>query len=165
MSRADLIQTYISGLQLTEVAIVGAGKQCRIHTGGHGEIAPGEIVQHRYFFKSSHVELVLLTIGPEGLSAKPAAALAELIVQAAASIGAPYRSPAQVRKGAEVAVAEITERVRIANQRGGMKLINRKYRAYRQQQLAKGEKATSYAAFIEPFVATMVKQVAGRTIA
>ena len=75
-------------------------------------------------------------------------------------LGAKWQTSDALRKGAELAVAAITERVRIANQSGGMKLINRKYRAYRQQQLAKGEKATSYAAFIEPFVATMVKQVA-----
>jgi hypothetical protein len=162
MSRESLVEAYISGLQLTEIAIVGAGRQCRIHTGG--DLARGEPVAHRYLFKSSHVDLLLATIGPEGLSGKPATTLAELVVQAAASIGAPYQSPAQVRKGAELAVAAITERIRIANQSGGMKLINREYRAYRQQQLAKGEMATSYAAFIEPFVATMVKRAAARMI-
>ena len=163
MSRVSLVEAYISGLQLTEIAIVGAGKQCRITAGG--EFAtPGEPVAHRYFFKSSHVDLLLATIGQDGLSGRSAAALAELIVQAAASIGATHQSPAQVRKGAELAVAAITERVRIANQSGGMKSINREYRAYRQQQLARGERATSYAAFIEPFVATMVKRAAARMI-
>jgi hypothetical protein len=173
MPRVDLIQTYISGLNLTEIAIVGAGKQCRIKTttGGRfegtfqtGEIAPGEPVAHRYFFKSSHVDLLLATIGQDGLSGRSAAALAASIEQAAASIGAVYRSPAEIHKAAELAVAAITERVRIANQSGGMKSINREYRAYRQQQLAKGEMATSYAAFIEPFVATMVKRAAARMI-
>jgi hypothetical protein len=77
MSRESLVQAYISGLQLTAVAIVGAGRRCRIIT---GEPAPGETIQHRYFFKPSHVDLLLATIGPEGLSGKPAAALADAIV-------------------------------------------------------------------------------------
>ncbi len=42
-----------------------------------------------------------------------------------------------------------------------MKDINRQYRAYRQAQLAKGEKATSYAAFIEPFIMSTVRSAGG----
>jgi hypothetical protein len=38
VSRADLVNVYISGLELTAVAIVGAGRRCRIIT---GEPAPG----------------------------------------------------------------------------------------------------------------------------
>jgi hypothetical protein len=163
VSRASLVEAYISGLQLTEVAVAGAGKQCRIRTGG--DLAPGEPVAQRYFFKSSHVDLLLATIGQDGLSGRSAAALADAIVQAAASIGAPYRSPAQVRKGAELAVAEIVARVRLANQTGDLRQVNRSYKLYRQQQAEKGEMATSYAAYIEPFIMTMVKQVAGRMIA
>jgi hypothetical protein len=80
VSRALLIEAYISGLNLTPVAVVGAGRRCRIIT---GEPAPGETIAHRYFFKPSHVDLLLATIGPEGLSGKPPAALAALIVKAA----------------------------------------------------------------------------------
>jgi hypothetical protein len=158
VSRADLVDAYISGLNLTEIAIVGAGKQCRLHTGG--DLVPGEPVAHRYLFKSSHVDLLLATIGQDGLSGQPAAALAELVVQAAASIGAPYQSPAQIRKGAELAVAEITERVRIANQSGGMKLINKKYRQYRLAQVAKAEEALPYSKFIEPYLMQILRQIA-----
>ncbi len=84
MSRA-LVETYISGLALTEVAVVGAGKRCRIIR-ADGEWAPGEPVARRYFFKSSaHVDLLLAAIGPEGATGKPAAALGEAILRIAAT--------------------------------------------------------------------------------
>src|SRR5258708_39699616 len=85
LSHASLVETYIAALNLTAVAIVGAGRRCRIIT---GEPAPGETIQHRYFFKSSHVDLLLSTIGTEGLSSKPAAANHAAICRTEASLGA-----------------------------------------------------------------------------
>jgi hypothetical protein len=75
VSRASLIEAYISGLQLSQVTIVASpdGRRCRICT---GEPAEGETVKHRYYFKPTHAELVLMTIGKEGLSGRPAAVLA-----------------------------------------------------------------------------------------
>jgi hypothetical protein len=157
VSHASLVEAYLSGLQLTAVAVAGAGKQCRIIT---GEPASGEPIQYRYFFKPSHVDLLLSTIGQDGLSGKPAAALAELIEQAAAKLGARYQTASAVRKVAEAAVAEILERVQLANQKGGMKLINRQYKAYRLSQIEKGEKAIAYQKFIEPYIMSAVRGVA-----
>jgi hypothetical protein len=157
MSRA-LVEAYISGLALTEVAIVGAGKRCRIETGG--ELAPGETIAHRYFFKPSHAELVLATIGQDGLSGKTAAALVDAIVRTAATLGASYVTLGELRKAAEVQVDEITARLRCANQAGGLKQVNAQYKAYRQAQIAKAEKAVPYSKFIEPFIMSTVKQVA-----
>jgi hypothetical protein len=82
ISHASLIQTYIEALNLTAITVVGAGRQCRVIT---GEPAPGEPVAARYLFKPSHAELVLATIGPEGLSGKPASALVDAIERAAAN--------------------------------------------------------------------------------
>ncbi len=126
-------------IQEMQSSFIGAGRRCRIIT---GEPA-------RYFFKPSHVDLLLSTIGPEGLSGKPAAALADAIVQAAATLGAPIRTLGELQAEAERQVAEITARIRVANQTGDLRQVNRQYKAYRLQQLAKGEKATSYSAFIE----------------
>jgi len=49
VSRASLIDVYISGLNLTAVAVVSGadGRRCRIETGD--EIAPGETVKHRFY--------------------------------------------------------------------------------------------------------------------
>ena len=55
---------------------------------------------------------------------------------------------------------------RVARQAGGLKLINRQYKAYRMAQIAKAEKALPYAKFIERFTAGLVRDVAmtGRMI-
>jgi hypothetical protein len=164
VSRALLIEAYISGLQLTAVTVVADGRRCRMIR--PGEIAPGEKIKHQFFFRPSHAELVHLTIGLDGWIDQQPAALAALIERTAANLGAPYSSPDELRRAAEVQVAEITARVKASNQAGGLKQINRQYKAYRQAQMAKAEKAVPYAKFIEPFVATMVRQVAatGRMI-
>jgi hypothetical protein len=152
VSRESLVQAYISGLNLAEVAIVGAGRRCRIHTDGDGDLAPGEPIQRRYFFKPSHAELLLATIDKEGLSGKPPAVMAGAIEQAATKLGAKWQTPDEVRKAAEIQVAEIVERVRAAGQSGALKKWNTRYRQYRLAQVEKGERAIPYAAFLEQLV-------------
>jgi hypothetical protein len=166
MARADLIQTYIDSLQLTEVAIFGAGRQCRIHTDGDGDLAPGEPIACRYFFRPSHAELVLATIGQDDMSGRPAA-LAASIEQAAATLGAKWQTPDALRKAAAEQVDEITERVRSAGLSGRLKMWNKRYRQYRLGQLEKSEPAIPYAAFLEQVVTLpTVRQLAmsGRTV-
>jgi hypothetical protein len=167
MSRAALIDVYISGLALAEVAIVGAGRRCRIHTDGDGDLAPGEPVAQRYLFKPSHAELVLAEIGPEGLSGQPAGALADAIERAAAKLGARHHSPAELRKAAAEQVAEIVERVKSAGLSGRLKMWNKRYKQYRLEAVAKSEPAIPYANYIEIVVTTpTVRQLAatGRMI-
>jgi hypothetical protein len=158
VSRAALVDVYISGLNLAEIAIVGAGKRCRIIT---GEPAPREPVAYRYFFKPSHADLVLMTIDKEGLRGKPPAAVASLIEQAAGMLGAPFQTPDGLRRAAEIQVAEITARVKISGQRGALKAWNTRYRQYRLAQLAKSEPAIPYSAFLEQVVILpTVRQIA-----
>jgi hypothetical protein len=54
----------------------------------------------------------------------------------------------------------------MSNQAGGLKQVNRQYKAYRQAQIAKAEKALPYAKFLERFTANIVRDVAatGRAI-
>jgi hypothetical protein len=164
MSHSSLVETYIEALNLTEVAIVGAGRQCRVIT---GEPAPGEPVACRYFFKASHAELVLATIGPEGLSGQPSGALVAAIERTAAMLGAPYQTPDSLRKAAAEQVAEIVERVKMAGLSGKLKRWNAAYKQYRLAQVEKSEPAIPYAAFLEQVVIMpTVKQIAatGRMI-
>ena len=88
------------------------------------------------------------------------------IEQAAAMLGAPVHSLHELRKAAEEAVAEITARVDIGRQNGDLKQVNRQYKMYRQQQIAKAEKAMPYAKFLERFTASLVRDVAmsGRAV-
>jgi hypothetical protein len=97
----------------------------------------------------------------------PPAAVAALIEKTARSMGAPYETAAELRAAAEIQVAEITARVAASNQAGGLKRWNTAYKQYRQAQVAKAEKATSYSSFIERSVLTaIVRDVAmsGRMI-
>jgi hypothetical protein len=103
MSRASLIEAYISGLNLTAVAIISDGRRCRITD---GEPAPGEKIKHQFYFRPTHADLVLMTTGKEGLSGKQPAALAASIERAAAGLGAPYQTPDELRRAAEIQVAE-----------------------------------------------------------
>jgi hypothetical protein len=150
MSRAALIDVYIATLNLASIAVVSDGRRCRIHT---GEPAEGKI-KARFFFKPSHADLVLATIGLEGMSGKQPEALAASIERTAAMLGAPYQTPDELRKAAELEVAKIIAKVAASNQSGGLKLWNTAYKQHRRDAAAAGQKATSYAAFIERFVIT-----------
>jgi hypothetical protein len=84
MSRASLVEIYISSLPVVEVAVVSDGRRCRIT---EGEPAPGEKIKRQFYFKSLHAELVLATIDMEGLSDQQPGAVAALIEQAAETSG------------------------------------------------------------------------------
>lgn len=76
-------------------------------------------------------------------------------------MGAPFQTAAQLRVDAEKEVDKIVEKVAASNQSGGLREINKQYRAYRLAQVAKAEKATSYAAFIEQhYTISIVRSVA-----
>jgi hypothetical protein len=147
MCHADLVDAYLAALPLTLVAVIGAGRCARIET---GEPAAGELIQHQYYFKPSHAELVLATIGRDGMTDKPAPALAASIKQAAATLGAPFKTPGELRSAAECRVAAIVARVKASGR--ALKPWNAKYKAYRLAQGAKSEPAIPYAAYIEQAV-------------
>jgi hypothetical protein len=64
--------------------------------------------------------LLLVTIGPEGMSGK-AAALADTIERTAAMLGAPLQTAAGLRAEAERQVDKIVAKVAASNQAGGLK--------------------------------------------
>jgi hypothetical protein len=166
VSRETLIQAYVSALPFAAVNIIATINGCRVSVGG--ELAPGEIAIATYFFRPLHIELLL---GAAALTDDPVdrspVAVASLISDAAKKVGAPCHTAKQLRAAAEHEVDKILERVRVSNQAGGLKLINRKYREYRQAQVAKAEEALPYSKFIEPYLMQILRQVAatGRMIA
>jgi hypothetical protein len=166
LSRASLVDVYISALQLTAVAIVASadGRRCRIET--DGEIAPGEKIKRQFFFRPTHADLLLLTIALDGWTDQQPAAVAALIERTAATLGAPFQTLTELQAEAEQEVDKIIAKVAASNQAGGMKQINAQYKRYRQAQVAKAEKAVPYTKFIERFTASIVRDVAatGRMI-
>jgi len=159
MSHSSLVETYIAALPFAAVAIVAVPGGCRIEIGGTS--APA------FYFKPSHLELVLAAIDQKGLSGKPPALMAGAIKQAAATLGAPYETAVELRKAAGQQVAEIVERVKTAGLSGKLKRWNKAYKQYRLAQVAEAKQAMPYANYIEQAV-TMptVRQIAasGRMI-
>ena len=96
----------------------GAAKAYQSSGSSPGEIPPGEPGAHRFFFRASHVDLLLSAIGRDGMSGKSAEALAAAIEQAADRIGAPFQTLDELRRVAEVQVAEVQARVAAMNQNG-----------------------------------------------
>ena len=70
----------------------------------------------------------------------------------------PYHTLAELREVAEEAVAEITARVDVMRQNGDLKQVNAQCKRYRAEQMAKAEKATPYAVFLQ--TALIVRDVA-----
>jgi hypothetical protein len=160
MSRADLIRTYISALPFAPVAIVAVpGGGCRIATAAPG--APGEKIAKLYYFKPSHIELVL---GAAGLGAGPIdevpAAVAALLEKTARSMGAPYETAAELRAAAEQEVDKIVAKVQAMRWDGEMKEVNRRYKNYRLAQVAMGKTAKPYSAYLQHFTAGLVRGAA-----
>ena len=93
-----------------------------------------------------------VTIGQDGLSGQPAAALAASIERTAARLGARWQTPDGLRKAAAEQVAEIVERVKMAGLSGKLKRWNASYKQYRLAQIEKGEPAIPHASYIEKVV-------------
>jgi hypothetical protein len=167
VSRAALIDAYVSALPFTPVAVVAIpGGGCRVETAA--QCAPGETIAKQYYFKPSHIELVLGAAGlADGPIRQPPAVVAALIERTARRMHAPYETEPEIRAAAKIQVDAITERVKASGQRGALKVWNTRYRQYRLAQVAKAEKAIPYSAFLEQFVVTpTVRQIAasGRMI-
>ena len=160
MSRQSLIDVYISSLPYAAVSIIPAAPGSRVEVGGPSKPA--------FYFKMTHIELVLGRAGLHcGPVDQPPAAVAALIEQAAAKLGATVIRPDELRKAAEIQVDEISARIRAENQDGTLKSWNARYKHYRRAQVEKREPAIPYSAFLEQFViAPTVRDVAmtGRMI-
>jgi hypothetical protein len=149
VSRASLVEAYIAALPFAPAAVVAIpGDGCRIAVGG--EIAPGETIAQQYYFKASHIELVLSAAGltDSPVPQSPDAVVA-LLEKAARAMRAPYETAAEIRAAAELEVDKIVAKVEATNASGGLRELNRSYKAYRQQQIAKAERAVPYSKFLE----------------
>ena len=156
--RFRIVHRFLEGAFTNRIVSSPDGRQCRIETGGTSTPA--------FYFKPSHAELVLSTIDLQGCTDQPAAAVAALIEQTAASLGAPFQTLAELQEAAAEAVAGIVARVDAMRQNGGLKQVNAEYKRHRQRQVAKAEKATPYAVFLQRFTTSIVRDVAmtGRMI-
>jgi hypothetical protein len=159
MSRASLVQAYITALPGTIVSIVSSpdGQRSRFETGA---VDAGAIVHARLHFKDSHAELVLSVCGVHDWADMPPWAMLQLISTTAQGLGAQPWNDADIIAAAEDAVDQVVAKVEVMRQNGDLAVVNAGYKRYRLGQVAKGEKAVSYAAHLAKFTQSLVAEVA-----
>jgi hypothetical protein len=163
MFHAKLIEIYLAALPRTVVSIVTVadGNGARIET---GDVPAGAIVHARLHFNKSHADLVLSACGLDGRAEMSPSELIEAIPSAATRLGATWQTDEEARAAAAKAVQAIVDKVEAARQAGGMKEINASYKRYRQQQVAKAERAIPYSAYLRRYTELMVREVAERAV-
>ncbi len=157
MSHAKLIDTCLAELPRAVVNVVtdADGNGARVET---GDVVAGAIVHARLHFNASHADLVLSACDLEA-DMSPSALL-EVITSTATRLGATWHTDEEARAVAAEAVKAIVDKVEAARQAGGLKKVNADYKAYRQQQVAKAERAIPYSACLRRYATRMVEEVA-----
>lgn len=117
--------------------------------------ADGPTLETLWFSKPQHAEIVFAQC-PEGWVDCTAAELLDTVVNTAATLGASFRTTAEVEAEAASAVAEITAKVEEMRRSGDLAKVNATYKAYRVSQSAKGEKAIPYSAHLAAFTRSLV---------
>jgi hypothetical protein len=92
LSRASLIEVYIAALPFSVLAVVAVpGGRCRIETAAPG--APPSATIAKYYFKPSHLDLVLSAAGlAEGEVNRSADVVAALLERTAMTMRAPFET-------------------------------------------------------------------------
>lgn len=159
MSHAKLIDVYLAALSRTVVSVVtDAGvNHARIET---GDVPAGAAVHARLHFNASHADLVLSAYGLDGRADMSPSELLEAITSTAARLGAEWQTDEEARAAAADTVQAVVDKVEAARQAGGMKEINASYKRYRQEQVAKAERAVPYSTYLRHYTARMVEEVA-----
>ena len=149
--RDDLVKAYIAALDAcTLVIMAGPDGMSGVCLGPASD--PFDTL---WFAKQQHAELVLAQCSEGWVDLSPAA-LRDEVINAAAALGAPFRTTAEVEVDASKAVAEIVEQVENRRQAGDLARVNRDYKIYRQAQIARGQKAVSYSTHLATFTRSLV---------
>lgn len=161
----DLVKAYIRALEVKALMVlaVQGHRPCRLAS---EPVKNLDIFDALYFAKTQYAELVLshvrddlASIGalrPEGWIDMEARELRDTIANVAGYLGARFRSFAEVQRDAENAVADILENVERARIKGDLRRVNAEYKAYRQRQLAAGQKAIGYTEHVTNFTLSLV---------
>jgi hypothetical protein len=151
--RDDLVKAYIGALDAgTLVILTGSGGKSGVCPGPASGQIPFETL---WFAKAQHAELVLAQC-PEGWADIAPAALRDEVVNAAAALGASFRTAAEVYADAKRTVEQIMENVERARIRGELRKMNADYKLYRQNELSLGRKPVGYGEHLTSFTRSLV---------
>lgn len=163
--RAELVKAYLDALEIRPVVVLAVdGKQpSRLAFEPDRRLVT---VETFWFAKAAHAELVmsharddLAAIGAlrdHGWIEMSGAELRDTVANIAGYLGAPYSHFSSVVADAENAVDRILVNVEQARFEGRLKSVNAEYKAYRQRQLAAGQKAIGYGEHLAKFTASLV---------
>jgi len=151
--RDELVKAYIGALDAGVVSIlVDHDDKSGLCVGPVPNENPFDAL---WFAKPQHAELVMAQC-PEGWVDLTPAALRDEVVNAAAALGAKFRTAEEVRADAEKVVEEMVEKVEVMRQSGQLTKVNRDYKIYRQAQVALGRKAVPYQCHLDAFTRSLV---------
>jgi len=163
--RADLVKAYLNALEIRSIVVLAVdGKRpSRLAFEPDKRL---RTVETFWFAKAAHAELVmaharddLTAIGAlrdQGWVDMGGAELRDTVANIAGYLGAPYSQFSTMVADAEKAVDRILANVEKARFEGRLKSVNADYKAYRQRQLAAGQKAISYSEHLAKFTLSLV---------
>jgi hypothetical protein len=160
--RDCLVAAYRQGLELAAVLlIVGPGSLRLLAAGADGEaaLATGETVAARWWCRRrlqadgvvAAVRLRRTASGEEGQAS---------VARAAQRLGVSLLSDEEITDEADRAIARLDVEVERQMQSGGLKSVNKSYRAYRLETSARGERVLRYADWIERYKANLMRDIA-----
>lgn len=159
----DLISAYVDALPIRPVVISAErdGKAARLGIG----MVP-EIFDALWFPKPQHAELVAMNcagdfhalgaVTPEGFIDLAPSVVRDHVVNAAAMLGAIWRTDLEVRHDASFEVEKVIMAIEVSRRTGGLQDVNK---AYKAQRLA-GQTKISYAAHLAAFTRSLVMMAA-----
>jgi hypothetical protein len=165
-ARTELMLAYVGGLGLSAIRVwtdktgeTPCWLTCETEPAVVEADGPRVMFDTLWFSKASHAELVLAAC-PQGRIDLSASEVRDQLTGIAASLGAEWRSTAQIIESAEKAVEEIEQHVKALNASGGLAPLNAGYKKYRLAMQATGEPAMNYAAHLLSFKLKMAKLIA-----
>jgi hypothetical protein len=163
--RDALVEAYMEALPARTVFVLAGpgGRPSKIASDSGEKL---DIVAEFWFAKAAHADLVWMRVQSnlqavdvmhgEGWIDLPAREVRDTIVGVAADLGASWCTADEVRAQASIAVEKIITHVEHQRREGGLAQVNATYKIYRQQQIAKGEKAIPYSAHLAAFTRSLV---------
>jgi hypothetical protein len=163
----SLIDSYIAALPITPIAIIGSPDR---RLSKLGIMRTAEAFDALWFPKNHHAELVAMTcladfetigaLRPDGFVDLHVNTVRDFVIDAAATLGASWRTDAEVRHDASFQVEKIIMHVEVGRRTGQLTEVNQSYKAQRLAAKDAGRKMCSYASHLAAFTRSLVMMAA-----
>jgi hypothetical protein len=168
-NRAALVAAYRAGLGLAAVAVMDGAAGIRMvaiaQVGNDLPTTTDKAAARWWCRRAADAERVVaaatLRLRRRESLAGAAADLANKEIAAAAKrLSITLYSDDEISAAATAIIARVDQQLETLQRSGGLKLVNRSYRAYRIESSARGEKVLPYAEWINKYKESLVRQLA-----